>query len=77
LMVLPLTLALRLRRNLRTLPRLMMLGLLLVLGAGATANLAGCGTGYADEVYPIVVTANSGGIVHTATVTVHILQTPQ
>ncbi|HZL28526.1 MAG TPA: Ig-like domain repeat protein [Acidobacteriaceae bacterium] len=76
-MILPLALALRLRRSLRTLPRLMMLGLLLVLSAGTIASLVGCGTGYADEVYPIIVTANSGGVVHTATVTVHILQTPQ
>lgn len=76
-MFLPLAVARRRRKSRRMLPRLMMLGLLLVLSAGATIGLSGCGTYYADEIYPLTVTANSGGVIHSASVTVQILHTPQ
>ncbi len=57
--------------------RLTMLGIALVLCLGAVCGISGCGSGYSAETYPILITANSGGVVHTVTVTVDIEHTSQ
>jgi hypothetical protein len=51
--------------------------LLIALSLGGVGALTGCGSGYADHVYPIAVTAQSGGIQHTVTVNFHIDKSPQ
>jgi sugar lactone lactonase YvrE len=77
LMLLPLATLRRIRAGHRWFSRAGLTALLLLAIAGTALGTAGCGSGYADETYPIVVTANSGNVTHSATVTVHILHTPQ
>jgi hypothetical protein len=66
-----------LRRKAGTARRLTMLGIMLILCLGAVCGISGCGSGYAAESYPILITANSGGVVHAITVTVDIDHTSQ
>jgi len=65
------------RRSSRKLTRLIIHSLLILSSLGAIGTLTGCGSGYFDRTYPIVVTANSNGIQHTVNVEYHIDQSPQ
>ncbi|WP_433984142.1 MBG domain-containing protein [Tunturiibacter empetritectus] len=65
------------RRSSRKLTRLIIHSLLILSSLGAIGTLTGCGSGYFDRTYPIVVTANSNGIQHTVSVDYHINQSPQ
>ncbi|MBB5346151.1 beta strand repeat-containing protein, partial [Tunturibacter empetritectus] len=65
------------RRSSRKLTRLIIHSLLILSSLGAIGTLTGCGSGYFDRTYPIVVTANSNGIQHTVSVDYHIDQSPQ
>ncbi|WP_183974586.1 beta strand repeat-containing protein, partial [Tunturiibacter gelidoferens] len=65
------------RRSSRKLTRLIIHSLLILSSLGAIGTLTGCGAGYFDRTYPIVVTANSNGIQHTVNVEYHIDQSPQ
>jgi sugar lactone lactonase YvrE len=57
--------------------RIALASLVLIASLASSFGLGGCGTGYADSLYPLTITANSGGIVHSAKIVVHILHTPQ
>jgi Bacterial Ig-like domain (group 3)/FG-GAP-like repeat len=48
-----------------------------VLILSGLTSLCGCGSGYFDHLYPIVVTAASNGVQHSITVDYHILKSPQ
>ena len=65
------------RRSSRKLTRLIIHSLLILSSLGAIGTITGCGAGYFDRTYPIVVTANSNGIQHTVSVDFHIDQSPQ
>jgi hypothetical protein len=65
------------RRSRQKLGRVLSYILLIALSLGGVGALTGCGSGYADHVYPIAVTAQSGGIQHTVTVNFHIDKSPQ
>ncbi|WP_433966889.1 Ig-like domain repeat protein [Tunturiibacter gelidiferens] len=65
------------RRSSRKLTRLIIHSLLILSSLGAIGTITGCGAGYFDRTYPIVVTANSNGIQHTVNVDFHIDQSPQ
>jgi hypothetical protein len=65
------------RRSSRKLTRLIIHSLLILSSLGAIGTLTGCGSGYFDRTYPIVVTANSNGIQHTVSVDYHIDKSQQ
>jgi hypothetical protein len=65
------------RRSSRKLTRLIIHSLLILSSLGAIGTITGCGAGYFDRTYPIVVTANSNGIQHTVSVDFHIDQSAQ
>jgi hypothetical protein len=77
LILLPLAFERRIRKSRSVLSRAALGMLLLLLGAGTTISLTGCGSGYTAGTYPITVVANSGGVTHALTVTVQVQQTPQ
>jgi hypothetical protein len=69
-----------LRRKLRHkagMYRLTMVAFVAFLGLGAMASMTGCGSGIPAGDFPIAVTANAGGVVHTIQVVVHINHTNQ
>jgi hypothetical protein len=65
------------RRTSKKLTRIITNTVLLLASLGAIGAMTGCGSGYFDHTYPIIITATSNGIQHTVTVDFHIDQSPQ
>ena len=65
------------RRSGQRLSRMISYIFLVALSLAGIGAMTGCGSGYADHVYPITVTATSGGIQHTVTVDFHIDKSEQ
>jgi sugar lactone lactonase YvrE len=77
LLLLPFAGTRRLRRSGRRLARIGCLMLLLAAGAAVTAGLTGCGAsngffGEAQRAYTVILTATSGTVQHTTTVTLNV-----
>jgi hypothetical protein len=77
LFLLPLSSVRRLRGAGHRLARWMTIAIVLAASLAGFASLTGCGSGYFDRVYPIVVTATSGGVQHSITVNYHIEKSAQ
>jgi hypothetical protein len=77
LFLLPICSRRRFRKSRYHLARWTMIMIVLAGSLAGFAFLSGCGSGYFDHVYPIVVTATSNGVQHSITVDYHIEKSSQ
>jgi hypothetical protein len=77
LFLLPICSRRQFRKSRYHLARWTMIMIVLAGSLAGFASLSGCGSGYFDHVYPIVVTATSNGVQHSITVDYHIEKSSQ